>query len=294
MKSRLRSEMRRARPLLGTIVDIQARGPGKMTESAVEAGFAAITRIQRLMSFHENESDVSRLNREAWRGAVKVHSLTWRVLKAAQEFSRRSAGVFDITIAPSLAEWNYLPALDLPADERARWRDIVLLSNGSVRFRRKLAIDLGGIAKGFAVDRAVEAMRRAGACAGLVNAGGDARAFGEGSEILRLRHPADPLNSAGTIALRRCALATSASYFSREHRNGGWVSPLIDGRTRRAMAGSLSVTVTAPTCLVADALTKIVFALGDKAASLLKTYRADALLIERSGRAHWLSQMHVD
>ncbi len=294
MKSRLRNETRRARPLLGTIVDIQARGPGKITETALEAGFAAITRIQRLMSFHESESDVSRLNREAWHGTVKVHPWTWRVLKAAQEFSRRSAGVFDITIAPSLAEWNYLPALDAQVDERARWRDVVLLSNGGVRFRRRLAIDLGGIAKGFAVDRAVEAMRGAGASAGLVNAGGDARAFGEGAEIVGLRHPADPFNSAGTIALRQCALATSATYFSRERRNGGWVSPLIDGCTRRAMEGSLSVTVTAPTCLVADALTKIVFALGSKAASLLKTYRADALLIERSGRARWLSQMHVD
>lgn len=286
--------MRRARPLLGTIVDIRAWDRGKMTETALEAGFTAITRIQRLMSFHETESDVSRLNREAWRGAVKVHPLTWRVLKAAQEFSKRSAGVFDITIAPSLAGWNYLPALHAQEDKCARWRDIVLLSKGSVRFRRKLAIDLGGIAKGFAVDRAVEAMRRAGASGGLVNAGGDARAFGESSEIFRLRHPADPFNSAGTIALRQCALATSASYFTRERRNGEWVSPLIDGRTRRAIAGSLSVTVTAPTCLVADALTKIVFALGGKAASLLKTYRADALLIEQSGSAHRLSQMHVD
>lgn len=294
MKSRVRSEVRRARPLLGTFVDIQARGPGKMSETALEAGFTAITRIQRLMSFHETESDVSRLNREAWRESVKVHPLTWRVLKAAQEFSRRSAGVFDITIAPSLAELNYLPTLDAPTEECAQWRDIVLLGNERVRFRRKLAIDLGGIAKGFAVDRAVEAMRRAGASAGLVNAGGDVRAFGEGSEILRLRHPADPFHSAGTIALRQRAMATSAIYFSRERRNGGWVSPLIDGRTRRALAGSLSVTVTAPTCLVADALTKIVFALRGKAASLLKTYRADALLIERSGRAYWLSQMHVD
>ena len=122
MKSRLRSEMRRARPLLGTIVDIQARGPGKITQTALEAGFAAVTGIQRLMSFLVNESDVSRLTRGAWRGAVKVHPLTWRVLEAAQKFSGAtgSAGVFDITIAPSLAEWNYLPALDVPADVEQR------------------------------------------------------------------------------------------------------------------------------------------------------------------------------
>jgi FAD:protein FMN transferase len=285
--------MRRARPLLGTIVDIQAQGRGVTAARALEAGFKAIARVHQLMSFHEDDSDVSRLNREAVRNPVKVHPWTWRVLKAARQFSRQSAGVFDITVARSLAAWGLLPPVERDTDAGATWEDIVLLNSGRVRFRRGLAIDLGGIGKGFAVDCAVSAMRRAGATTGMVNAGGDIRVFGEAFQAVRLRHPADPLDFAGTIRLRGAAMATTANYFGPDKTTGVGVGHLIDGRTRRRLPGSLSVTVTSPTCLVADALTKIVFALAEKAAPILDAYRAGALLIERSGEARWISQAHV-
>ena len=92
-------EMRRARPLLGTIVDLQARAREEITlVRGFEAAFAAIERVHRLMSFHDEASDTSRVNSAAFQYAVVVDRWTWRVLQAAQQFARDSDGAFDITV----------------------------------------------------------------------------------------------------------------------------------------------------------------------------------------------------
>jgi FAD:protein FMN transferase len=256
MKSRSRVELRRARPLLGTIVDLSGNG-------TLDRGFAAIAKVHRLMSVHDPASDISRLNREAFAKPVRVHAWTWRVLKAAQEFAQESDGIFDITVAHRLGDW----------------RDIVPEGNHQVRFRRPVTVDLGGIAKGFAVDRAVEALRRAGVSSGIVNAGGDARVFGPKSRAIHLRNPVEPTLVSGTLRARNRAFATSATYFARH--------ALIDGQSRRAMTDLISVTVAAADCMTADALTKIVFVLREKAAPLLARHGADALLLERDGSPSW-------
>src|SRR5215208_2274390 len=104
-------EIRRCRPMLGTFVEIQGCGTnGAELEDAVEAAFLAIAGVQRLMSFHDPESEVSRMNRDACYKRVRVHSWTWRVLESAQEFSRNTYGIFDITMAGQLVKWNYLPS----------------------------------------------------------------------------------------------------------------------------------------------------------------------------------------
>ena len=142
--------------MLGTFVEIQAFGTNAVElEDAIEAAFLAIAHVQRLMSFHDPESEVSRMNRDACYKRVCVHPWTWRVLKSAQEFSRNTDGIFDITMAGQLVKWNYLPRYGARFG-RGSWRDIILEADGRVRFRRPLLIDFGGIAKGFAVDRAVE------------------------------------------------------------------------------------------------------------------------------------------
>ena len=117
------------------------------------------------------------MNRDACYKRVRVHPWTWRVLKSAQEFSRNTDGIFDITMAGQLVKWNYLPRYGARFG-RGSWRDIIFEATGHVRFRRPLLIDFGGIAKGFAVDRAVEILKRNGVMAGIVNAGGDLRVFG--------------------------------------------------------------------------------------------------------------------
>ena len=148
-----------------------------------------------------------------------------------------------------------------------------------------MIVDLGGIAKGFAVDRAVKALRHAGVSSGVVNAGGDLRVFGSSSREVHLRSATSPAVISEVLRLRNRAIATSATYFEP--------SALIDGRTRRSLKSSISVTVAAGDCTTADALTKIVFALREKAAPLLERYRADALILERDGSPGWMFHTHA-
>jgi thiamine biosynthesis lipoprotein len=148
-------------------------------------------------------------------------------------------------------------------------------------------IDFGGIAKGFAVDRAVEILKRKRVMAAIVNAGGDLRVFGSASQLVHLRHPKQPNRAAGAVRLRERAMATSGIYFARTNRRG-CVSPILDARTGRAACDLISVTVGAANCVTADALTKVVFALREQAAPLLARYSADALLLEQGGRPSWM------
>jgi len=151
-----------------------------------------------------------------------------------------------------------------------------------------LVVDLGGIAKGYAVDRAVAALKDNGITAGIVNAGGDLRIFGSVSHLVHVRHPAEPARVAGAVRLRERAMATSGIYFGRRKFRGKHVGPLLDGRTSRPARELISVSVAAAECMVADALTKIVFTLRETAAGLLAQYHADAVLLERDGTPSWI------
>ena len=288
------NRVRRARPYLGTFVEITARGHSEPElHAAIDRAFDVIARVDRQMSFHHPASDVSRINREAFQRKVKVDSWTWRVLQAAQKLSDESDGIFDITVARKLMQWHYLPRRYRNVSE-GNWRDIILEKNCTVRFRQRVIVDLGGIAKGFAVDRAVEALKRAGISSGVVNAGGDLRVFGLKSELVHLRHPAEPMRPAGAIKLRERALATSGIYFTQKRCGRAVVNSLINGRTRRSSRKLISVSVAASACMIADALTKIVFVLGEKSVPLLAQYHADALLLEHDGAPSWMFRSSCD
>jgi len=252
-------ETRRARPLLGTLVEIQAGGlPPARLARALERAFAAIARVQTRMSFHDPSSDVSRLNRLAAQHSVKVDAWTWTVLRHARWLSRISDGRFDITIAPRLQQWGLLPGPPARGHGRGNWRDIVLLSGHRVRFRTPLTIDLGGIAKGYAVDRAVAALRQAGVVAGLVNAGGDLRAFGRRARPVHVRHPTQPGTFFQLEPVRNEALATSALTFTGQRWRGKKIGALVDPHTGGACGHGLSISVRAPHAWLADGLTKVV------------------------------------
>ncbi len=272
--------IRRARPLLGTVVEIAASGSA--AQAAVKAAFAAVERVQSLMSYHNPASDVSRINREAAARAVPVHPWTWEVLAAARKYSAASGGLFDITVAPVLVRLGYLPRPNgFPCGSaQGDWRDMELLSCFRVRLRRRLLIDLGGIAKGFAVDRAIAVLRERGVSAGCVNAGGDLRRFGPGSQTLHVRHPTAPAVLLPIEGLGEGAAATSAGYFSARRMQGEWVTPHIHPLTRRALPPGHSVTVLANDCMTADALTKIVLADWSAAPPLLEHFGARAMLLD--------------
>jgi thiamine biosynthesis lipoprotein len=276
MKSVL-SEVRRARPLLGTFVEITAQGVDEARlHRAIDEAFSAVCTVHRLMSFHDATSDISQLNSRAMHKPVRVHQWTRRVLSAARNFSRETEGAWDITVAPLLRGGRFL-ADKCEGRKRGDWRDIILGRDGRVHFRRPLLIDVGGIAKGFAVDRATEALRSLGVRSGLVNAGGDLRVFGPEPFTARIRNPLDLAHGARTIVLRERSLATSVICNSSADLSNQ--SPLVDGRTLRSVSGNLSASVIADDCMTADALTKAVLLMRHEARSLLRRHQASAMLL---------------
>jgi thiamine biosynthesis lipoprotein len=281
--------MIRARPLLGTRVDIRVEDSDESAANAgIDKGFAAIAEIHRLMSFHESASDVSRLNREAARSAVTVDPLTFEVLRHAQNFSEQSDGLFDITAARRLVEWDFLPKPgDAPAPAAdASWRDIVLEDENRIRFKKPLWIDLGGIAKGFAVDQAMAAVGARSEIQVYINAGGDLRVAGPNVELVRLRSAIE-MDAVPVIEMEDGALASSSGReHLKDHRNSR-VGPHVDGRTGLSVGADSFVTVAAGDCLTADALTKVVLAAGSRAEPILGHFGAIAYFYDIS--AGWVT-----
>jgi len=294
------SSVRRAQPLLGTFVEIAASGaPRRDLDAAVSRAFEAVAAVHRLMSFHERDSDVSRLNRGAGARPVRVHPWTCEVLRVSLALHDASGGVFDIAVADTLQRLGLLPrvARDAPpiVGRRRPAPPVELLAQGRVRFTHPgVGIDLGGIAKGFAVDRAVETLRAAGIPQGLVNAGGDVAVFGPAAFAVHVRDPRRVGHTLARFEIRDEALASSGRAFDRPHGTPGM--SIIDPRSRRTAAAVVGATVVAPSCVIADALTKPVILDGPAADPVLTRYGAKALLVRRSGEIlvtySWAREVH--
>jgi thiamine biosynthesis lipoprotein len=268
--------IRRAQPWLGTLVEISAAG---VDQGSVSAAFTEIARVHRLMSFHDAASDIARINRAAPGELVAVDPSTRAVLALALEVATLSGGAFDIACAPWLVARRMLPSPSDAAPAARASRDVFALADEGVRKLSPGWIDVGGIAKGYAVDAAVDALVDAGASGGCVNAGGDLRVFGALRLRVAVRAPQAPGRAACQIELHEEALATSGSYFSRRRHGDGAVSALVDARDGRALVAATSASVRAGRCAQADALTKVVLATGDCAHPALAAYGAAAFLI---------------
>lgn len=270
------------RPAMGTLVHVSASGPeGTAVQCTLDAALASVESIERLMSFHDPESELSRLNREAVRTPQTVHPWTWGVLRRALRFAEASDGLFDITVAPLLMREGLLPGLADESLQCGNWRHIVLMPDCRVFLKRPMLLDLGGIAKGFAVDRAIHELRRGGCTEGVVNAGGDLRRFGPFPQPIHLRRRDGFVQVA---ELCRGAIATSAPHVAHDERLAQALGSIFDPRTQRAWNGSGAVMVAAPSCMIADALTKVAALAGPACAALLARFGARALW--DTGAAH--------
>ncbi|MEZ5458282.1 MAG: FAD:protein FMN transferase [Steroidobacteraceae bacterium] len=278
----VRDRIERARPGLGTLVRIGVEGcEPPIADRAIDAAFAEIDRLHALLGFHDAGSDVSRLNRMAAVGVpTRVDRDTVVALQHAMQVAQASDGAFDITIAPEAVMAGRLPRPDgAPApDPAARWTDVRVIDDQHVVFDRPLWIDLGGIAKGLAVDRAFAALQRA--CAGLqrcnlrVDAGGDLRVAGAPSQRVWLDVPGHAADSVPQIDIQDASLASSGPL---RHRPTA-VDAHWDGRTRAATRTDAFAAVVAAECVIADALTKVVLARGAASHAALCHFGATAWL----------------
>lgn len=242
---------------LGTFVEVRLRS-AEATEARFAAAFAAIMRVHRRMNAHDRDSDLARISKRAHRRAVAVDAWTFGVLQLAQRLFGASAGRFDATCG-------------LQRRRGGTFDNVLLIPPRYVRTRRPVALDLGGIAKGYAVDRGIEALRDTGATRGMVNAGGDLRVFGSQWTPLHLRDPRHPAERLLVGEIRDLAVATSADYFRDAPR------VLLERDSARLRTYASSVTVIAPCCALADALTKVVAMDWRRAPALLSRFGGQAL-----------------
>ena len=285
MSSSSSADVRRCRPLLGTFIEVAAtHASTREAHRAVDAAYDEVALVHRLMSFHDPDSDVGRLNREALDRGVAVHPATFEVLRLARTIAEASDGCFDVTVAAELVRRGILPRSCSPHEpcRDGSWRDVELLDDGRVRFHRPLWIDLGGIAKGHAVDRAIERLGALGATQACVNAGGDLRVMGSATERVRLRPATTPDGPAAVVELANGSLASSGGV--GEHDLERFPGLHVHGAHGRPTGSRTFACVMADRCVIADALTKVVLGTRSRGAALLRQYGATAhLYTARSG-----------
>jgi thiamine biosynthesis lipoprotein len=258
--------------------DILAYGEdGGALPGVLEAAFDEVDRIDRLMSHYKPESPLSRLNREAASGPVRVEPELFDFIAESLRFSRESEGAFDVTVGPLMKTWGFfrgggrLPTDAEIAEVRGRvgYAHVVLDARArTIRFDRPgVELDLGGIAKGYAVDRAVAVLRRSGVRAALVSAGGST-IYGLGAPPGReawdvsLQDPYDSERKALTVRLRDRALSVAGRAEKSFERGGIVYSHIMDPRTARPVQGVLSVAVLTATGTTGDALDDAFFVEG--------------------------------
>jgi len=266
--------VRRAQPWLGTIVEIAV--PAAKTEF-IDGAFAIISDVHCRMSFHSETSDLALLRRASPGDTITINKHTIFVLREAKRFYAVTNGLFDLTIAAELVKWGFLPRHGSWTSETiaGTMDDIEIVDDSHVVVSKPLLIDLGGIAKGYAVDSAVKYLQESGVDTGVVNAGGDLRVFGNTSWPVTLR-AADWSGAADELTLEDGAVATSANETTRTIAAGAWRTPHI-GKKRNAKLFNGSVSVFAPFAIHADALTKVAIADEAFAASIAPDFDAEIL-----------------
>ncbi len=266
------------RPLLGTWVRVVARHPDRARAArAVERAFAAVREVDAQMSVHRADSDLTRLNRAAGLGPVRVPAALLDVIEHACACARRSGGLYDPTVLPLMTLYGFYgpertampttPEID-GALAATGWEQVrVDRAAGTVALaRRGMGIDLGSIGKGWAVDRAVDALRAEGVTSGLVDAGGNVYGLGvpeDGADgwSVALFHPVTG-RTARVYTLRDAAVATSANNERFRVIAGHRCGHILDAKRGVPSDGHVSVTVHARTGLDSDHNSTAAFLLG--------------------------------
>lgn len=269
-------------------------------EASIEAVFEEFRRIDRLMSTYKPDSEISRVNAQAAKGPVRVSQEFYDLIATSIEYSKLTRGAFDITYASVGYLYDYRSHVKPDTAQIAaalpgiNWRHIELLpQQHAIRFRRAgVRIDLGGIGKGYAVDRGIAVLRARGIDRAMVNAGGDTRIIGDRFGrpwMVGVRNPDDEGKVALRLPLTDTAISTSGDYERYFEEDGVRYHHILDPKTGRSASKVRSVTILADTATRTDALTKSVFIMGAQAGiAFIDTLPdVDAIAIDPTGKVYY-------
>jgi len=293
----------REEAIMGTSIRVELWAEDdRSAQCAITAVMDEMHRIDHAMSPHKPDSELSRINREAARGAVPLTAEMYGLLERALAFSRFSGGAFDITFASvgNLYDYRTGSAPSAQALERGLaaigWQHLELDAHArTLRFAREgMRIDLGGFAKGHAVDNAAAILAALGVEHAIVSAGGDSRVIGDRRGrpwSVAIRDPRREGSVVAVLPLEDTAISTSGDYERYFMRDGVRCHHLIDPRTGRSPDAVRSVTILAPDGLTAEALSKTVFVLGvEHGLALVESLDGvDAVVVDAHGALHYSS-----
>lgn len=268
--------------------------------SAVNRAFSRMSRLESMVSAQVETSEIARLSKLSGGEAYAVSDTTSAILRQALGISDQSGGAFDITIGPLEELWGFYTDHPRKPDSlevtgamgKVGYRMMQIDGNRVRLAKHGMKIDLGGIAKGYIVDAAVQSLKESGVRAGIVDGGGDLRIFGSHPVNrqwrIGVRHPRPEANSLfGVLRLDSCAIATSGDYERFFMDGGRRYHHILDPKTGYPASGCVSVTILADRAMLADAYATTVFVLGpDQGMELLKSRPGleGLILFEKEGR----------
>lgn len=285
-----------ARSAMGTTFEVYLYAPDRATAGTLfEAAFETVEQVEATFSTYRSTSELSRINAEAARGPVTTDPEVWGLLQRSFAYSRRSGGAFDISVGRLMRAWGFFRGEGrFPSDAELAatptgWEHVVLdPAARTITFEQDgIELDVGGIGKGYALDRVADHLRALGVDRALLGLGGSSfyaigTPPGESGWKVRIPDPFDREQTLAAVDLRDASLSTSGSYEKFFMLDGVRYCHIIDPRTRRPVPGRMQVTVVAPRAEDSDALSTALFVLGpEDGAALLGDGRAgQALFVE--------------
>jgi len=255
--------IKRSRILLGTVVEIQVRDKdGKKAETSIEKAFGEIRRIDNLFSTFNEDSPIWKLNRSQ-DTLINVDPEIFNLMVLSDSVYNLTDGFFDVSLNKLLTTWGFdgdNPSL--PADDKLRsallnsgWNNIELFRSANTE------LNFGAIAKGYAVDRAIDILIKFGINSALVNAGGEIKTIGN-DWVIGIQHPRNQNQVIEKVNLGGMSVATSGDYEKYFELNGKRYHHILNPKTGYPADSLISVTVLNKSCTIADALATAVFVLG--------------------------------
>ncbi len=274
--------LKQTRLIMGTFAEVSVYSHDEKTAGrAIEEALDEMERMDRIMSNYKDDSELSQLNKKAVKSPVPCQGELLGVIEQSQYYSELSSGAFDVTIAPIVALWGFFNEKEhLPSNKEIErllpaisYKNVVINKSNdpqkpsTVFFKNaKTQIDLGAIGKGYAVDKALEIIKKYDINNACINLGGNIYVLGapngKNAWKIGIQHPRDKNEILGYLELKDEATATSGDYERFFEINGKRYSHIIDPRTGRPVSGTIAVTIIAPTGTEVDALSTTVFVLG--------------------------------
>jgi len=285
--------------IMGTQVTITVVAPtAEQGEAAIEAGMAEVRRFDAMMSLYKDNSEITRVNLAAGKQPVRVSPEMIEAVEQAAEISRRSGGVFDVTIGPLVVLWQMrLKEGKVPSDEEisrvrplVNFRNIIINKKDSTIFLKRsgMIMDLGGM-KGYIADQVAGLIKRRGITNALIALAGDIWALGHREDgkpwRIGVQHPREKERTLAVLELSDRYVCTSGDYERFVIKEKKRYHHIIDPRTGKPSTGIISVTLVGNKGALIDPLAKVPFILGaDKGLDLVREYGAEAIIVDDQGK----------